>query len=58
MTGDFRTLGAIIGMGAAKSLATKLLIDPNKQNIMKKLITASKNNSRDQAVILAQELLK
>jgi len=58
MTGDFRTLGLIIGLGAAKSLSTKLLIDPKKQNIMKKLITAAKNNSRDQAVILAQELVK
>lgn len=58
VTGDFRTLGAVIGLAAAKSLATKMLIDPKKQNIMKKLITAAKNNSREQAVILAQELVK
>jgi len=58
ITGDYKTLGAIITFDAAKRLSTKLLIDPNAQNIMKKIITASKNNSTQQAMILAQELIK
>lgn len=58
MTGDFRTLGAIMTLEAAKRLSTSLLIDPNKQNIMKKLIVAAKNKSPQQAMILAQELVK
>jgi hypothetical protein len=58
ITGDFRTLGAIIGIEAAKKLSTKLLIDPKKQNIMKKLIIAARNNSPQQAMILAQELVE
>ena len=57
ITGDYKTLGAIITFDAAKRLSTKLLIDPNAQNIMKKIITASKNNSTQQAMILAQELI-
>lgn len=56
MTGSFKTLAGIIGIEAAKSFSTKLLIDPKKQNIMKKLIIAAKNNAPQQAVILAQEL--
>jgi hypothetical protein len=58
ITGDFRTLGAIIGIEAAKKLSTKLLIDPKKQNTMKKLIIAARNNSPQQAMILAQELVE
>lgn len=58
ITGDFRTLGAVMTLEAGKRLATNLLIDPNKQNIMKKLIVAAKNNSLQQAMILAQELVE
>ena len=58
LTGSYKTLGAIISIEAAKRLSTKLLIDPKKQNIMKRLITAAKNNSKQQAVILAQELVE
>jgi len=57
-TGDFKTLGGIITLDAAKRLATALLTDPSKQNIMKKLIIAAKNKSVDKAAILAQELVK
>ena len=58
MTGDFRTLGALIGIEGAKNLSITLLIDPSKQNIMRKLIIAAKNSSLQQAVILAQELVE
>lgn len=58
ITGDFKTLGAIITMDAAKRLSTKLLTDPDAQNIMKKIITSARNNSPQQAMILAQELVK
>lgn len=57
-TGDFKTLGGIITLDAAKRLSTDLLTDPNKQNIMKKLIVAAKNKSVDKSAILAQELVK
>lgn len=58
VTGDWKTFGVLMGLGAAKSLSTKLLTDPKSQNIMKKLIVAAKNNSAQQAAILAQELVK
>jgi hypothetical protein len=58
ITGDFRTLGVITGLEFAKKLATKLLIDPKKQNTMKKLIVSAKNNASKQAMILAQELIE
>ena len=57
-TGDYRPLAAIITLEGAKRLATSLLTNPEKQNIMKRIITASKNNAPQQAVILAQELIK
>lgn len=57
-TGDYRPLAAIITLEGAKRLATSLLIDPEKQNMMKRIITAAKNNSPQQAGILAQELIK
>lgn len=55
---DVRPLGAYIGIEAAKRLATDILINPKKQNIMLKIITAAKNNSPQQAAILAQELIE
>jgi hypothetical protein len=55
-TGSWKTLGALMTYETARSVATKLLIDPKKQNIAKKLIIAAKNNSPQQAAILAQEL--
>lgn len=58
LTGDYRPLAAIIGMEAAKRWATSLLINPEKQNRMKRLIVAAKNNAPQQAAILAQELVK
>lgn len=58
LTGDFKPLAALIGMQAARRWSTSLLIDPKKQNRMKKLIIAAKNNSPQQAAILAQELVK
>ena len=58
LTGDYRPLAAIIGMEAAKRWATTLLVNPEKQNRMKRLIVAAKNNSPQQAAILAQELVK
>lgn len=58
LTGDYRPLASLIGMEAAKRWATTLLIDPQKQNRMKRLIIAAKNNSPQQASIIAQELIK
>jgi len=58
LTGDYRPLAAIMTLEGAKRVATSLLTDPEKQNIMKRIITASKNNSPQQAMILAEELLK
>lgn len=55
--GDFKPMAAIIGMEGAKRLATKMLIDPEKQHLMKKLINASKNNSLQQASMIAKELI-
>jgi hypothetical protein len=55
--GDFKVLGSLIGMEGAKRLATDMLINPEKQNIMKKIITSAKNNSPQQAAILAEELV-
>lgn len=57
-TGSWKTLGALMTYETAKSLATRILIDPKKQNIAKKLIVAAKNNSPQQAAILAQELVE
>lgn len=57
-SGDYKTLGAVIGLDAAKRLSTKLLIDPEAQNIMERIIIAAKNNSSQQAAILSQELIK
>ncbi len=56
-TKDYKTLVGILGYDAAKRLSTNLLTDPSKQNIMKKIIIAAKNNSLQQAMILAQELV-
>jgi hypothetical protein len=56
-TGSWKTFIALVGFEAAKNLSTKILLDPEKQNIAKKLIVAAKNNSSQQAAILAQELL-
>lgn len=58
LTGDYRPMAAILTLEGAKRLSTKLLTDPEKQNVMKRLITAAKNNSPQQAEILAQELIK
>jgi hypothetical protein len=58
LTGDYRPLASLIGMEAAKRWATTMLIDPEKQNRMMKLIVAAKNNAPQQAGILAQELVK
>ena len=57
-TGSWKTLGALMAYETARSVATKLLIDPKKQNIAKKLIAAAKNNAPQQAAILAQELVE
>ncbi len=57
-TGDYRPLAALITMEGAKRMATDMLINPDKQNLMKKIITAAANNSPQQAAILSQELLK
>jgi len=58
LSGDYRPLAAIITLEGARRLSTKLLTDPGKQHIMKRIITAAKNNSPQQAAILAQELIK
>lgn len=58
LTGSWKTFGLIVGYDAARRIATKALIDPKKQNIAKKLIIAAKNNSPQQAAILAQELVE
>ena len=58
LSGDFKPLGAVITMEGAKRLATDFLINPKKQNLMIKVINAAKNNSPQQAAILAQELIK
>lgn len=57
-SGNKAPLATIISMEGVKRLSTQLLINPEKQNIMKKLIIAARNNSPQQAAILAQELLK
>ena len=56
--GNKSPLTAFIGLEAAKRLYTSLLIDPEKQNLMKRLIIAAKNNSPQQAAIFAHELTK
>lgn len=56
-TGDYKPLAAIIGLEAAKRFSTSLLIDPEKQNMMKKLIVSAKNNAPQQAAIIAEEML-
>lgn len=58
LSGDYRPLAALITMEGARRLSTSLLTDPEKQNIMKKIISAAKNNSSQQAAILAHELIK
>jgi hypothetical protein len=58
LKGDYKPLATIMSFEGAKRLATSLLIDPEKQNTMKRLINASKNNSALQATILAQELVE
>lgn len=55
-TGDKKFLATLIGIEAAKRISTQMLIDPKKQNLMKKIIVAAKNNAPQQAAILAQEL--
>jgi hypothetical protein len=57
LTGDYRPLGFLIGLDAAKKLSTKLLIDPKTQNMMKRIISAAINKSPQSAAILAQEML-
>jgi hypothetical protein len=57
-SGDYKPLATLITLERVKRLSTQLLTDPEKQNIMKKLIIAAKNNASQQAAILAQELVK
>jgi len=57
-TGSWKTFASLMGYESAKIIANKFLIDPKKQNIMKKMIVAAKNNSPEQGAILAQELVK
>jgi len=57
-TGSWKTLAGLMTYETARSIATKMLIDPKKQNIAKKLIVAAKNNAPQQAAILAQELVE
>lgn len=49
---------SFVGVEAAKRYSTSLLFDVNKQNRVKKLINSAKNNSPQQAAIIAQEILK
>lgn len=55
--GNPKPLALVIGYEATRRLATSLLVNPKTQNTMKKLIVAAKNNSPQQAAILAQELV-
>lgn len=57
-TGDYRPLAALFGLEGSKRYATSLLFDPKKQNQMKRLITAAKNNSPQQAAIIIQDIFK
>ncbi len=57
LSGSYKPLAALISLETTKKLATNILIDPKKQNIMKKIVDAAKNNSPQQAAILAQELI-
>lgn len=57
LKGDIKPLSALISFEAGRRLATDILINPNKQNLMLKIITAAKNNSPQQAAILSQELV-
>lgn len=56
--GNAGPMTALIGADEAKKLFTSFLIDPKRQNILKKIIVSSKNNSPQQAAILSQELAK
>lgn len=58
ISGDYRPMAALLTLEGARRLSTSLLTDPEKQNIMKRIITAAKNNSPQQAAILAQEFIK
>jgi CheY-like chemotaxis protein len=57
ISGNYKPMIGILGYEATRRLATRLLINPKTQNTMKKIITAAKNNSPQQAAILAQELV-
>jgi hypothetical protein len=57
-TGSWKTFTFLTGVEAAKVFSRKMLFDPKKQNIAKKLINAAKNNATQQAAILAQELVE
>lgn len=56
LKGDTSTLGAIVGLEGVKRLATDMLINPEKQNILKKIINAAKNNSIQQINSLIRNL--
>ncbi len=57
-SGNYKPLGALMTMEGAKRIATDMLINPEKQNLAIKMINAAKNNSPQEAAILAQELMK
>jgi hypothetical protein len=57
-TGDLRPIAAMIGWEAARKMSTDILINPDKQNRVKKLINAAKNNSPQAASIIAKDLLE
>ncbi len=57
-SGNYKPLAALVGVEAAKRYATDILINPEKQNRMKKIIVAAQNSAPQQAAILSQELMK
>lgn len=58
VNGNYKPMAIILGYEAARRLATSMIINPKTQNIMKRIITAAKNNSPQNAAALVQELLK
>lgn len=57
MTGDWKGIGAALGETVSSRLATKLLTDPEYQNVVKKMIKAANESKFDQVRLLALNLI-
>jgi len=56
LTGDFKSIAALIGHKFTKDMAAKMLVDPKKQNLIKKIIQSAKDGKSDQAALWARNL--